>query len=90
MFSCQINDKLKLVLPMTPDAEEISYVVRDNLDELKVWMAFATDNYSIDSARDTGEIRKQSLYRLGCLCNAGGGLKERRAVKRTCLAVRLE
>jgi len=52
MFSYQIDDELKLVLPTVRDAEEIYRAVRENLEELKLWMPWVTDDYSIDSARD--------------------------------------
>ncbi|MDQ6788764.1 MAG: GNAT family N-acetyltransferase [Acidobacteriota bacterium] len=51
MFSFQIEDDLKLVLPTERDAEEIYRVVRENLEELKLWMPWATDDYSLESAR---------------------------------------
>ncbi len=52
MFSYRIDENLKLVLPIERSAEEIYHVVRENLEELKLWMPWATDDYSIDSARD--------------------------------------
>ena len=50
-FSYQIDDELKLVLPTERNAEELFAVVRENLDELKLWMPWATDDYSIESTR---------------------------------------
>ncbi|MBA3632612.1 MAG: GNAT family N-acetyltransferase [Acidobacteria bacterium] len=58
MFSYQIDDELKLALPTERDAEEIYAVVRENLEQLKLWMPWATDDYSIESAR---EFIKSSL-----------------------------
>jgi ribosomal-protein-serine acetyltransferase len=52
MFSFRIDDRLKLVLPTERDAEEIYIVVRENLEELKFWMPWVTDDYSIETARD--------------------------------------
>lgn len=52
MFSFQIDDDLKLVLPTERDAAELCAVVRENLAELKLWMPWATDDYSINSARE--------------------------------------
>lgn len=52
MFSFQIDDELKLVLPIERDAEEIYTVVRENLEQLKLWMPWADDDYSVDSARE--------------------------------------
>jgi ribosomal-protein-serine acetyltransferase len=52
MFSFRIDDELKLVLPTERDAEEIYIAVRENLEELKLWMPWVTDEYSIETARD--------------------------------------
>jgi ribosomal-protein-serine acetyltransferase len=52
MFSYRIDDELKLVLPSERNAEEIYRAVRENLEELKLWMPWVTDDYSIESARD--------------------------------------
>jgi ribosomal-protein-serine acetyltransferase len=52
MFSYRIDNELKLVLPTERNAKEIYAVVRENLEELKLWMPWVTDDYSIDSARD--------------------------------------
>ncbi|MEQ1605841.1 MAG: GNAT family protein [Pyrinomonadaceae bacterium] len=51
MFSCRVDDNIELRLPQTRDVEEITAVVRDNLDRLKPWMPWATDDYSAESAR---------------------------------------
>jgi ribosomal-protein-serine acetyltransferase len=51
MFSYQVEENLKLTLPQARDAEEIAEVVRANLDILKPWMPWATDDYSIESAQ---------------------------------------
>jgi ribosomal-protein-serine acetyltransferase len=61
MFSYQIDENLKLILPQMHNAEELFAVVRENLDELKTWMPWATDDYSIDSAR---EFIKRNLRNL--------------------------
>lgn len=37
---------------MHQHAEEIAAVVRENLDRLKLWMPWATDDYSIETARE--------------------------------------
>ena len=52
MFSYQIDENLKLVLPQEHHAEEITRVVRENLEELKLWMPWAKDDYSVESARE--------------------------------------
>lgn len=52
MFSFQIDNELKLVLPVERDAAELYRAVRENLDELKMWMPWATDDYSLESARE--------------------------------------
>ena len=51
MFSCQIDENLKLTLPQPRHAAEITAVVRANLNRLRPWMPWATEAYSIDSAR---------------------------------------
>ncbi|MBA3785604.1 MAG: GNAT family N-acetyltransferase [Acidobacteria bacterium] len=52
MFSYQIDENLKLVLPTERNAEEIYAVVRENLEELKLWMPWVSDDYSIETARN--------------------------------------
>lgn len=52
MFSFQIQDDLKLVLPTERDAAELCRVVRSNLEDLKLWMPWANDDYSVESARE--------------------------------------
>jgi len=52
MFSYQIDNELKLILPTERNAEEIYAVVRENLEELKLWMPWVADDYSIELARD--------------------------------------
>lgn len=52
MFSYDIDENLKLILPLPQHAEEITAVVRENLDQLKLWTPWATDDYSIDTARE--------------------------------------
>jgi ribosomal-protein-serine acetyltransferase len=52
MFSYRIDENLKLTLPTECDVEEIYAVVRENLEQLKLWMPWATNDYSIDSARE--------------------------------------
>ena len=52
MFSFQIDENLKLVLLQERHAEELTKVVRENLEQLKLWMPWATDDYSADSARE--------------------------------------
>ncbi len=59
MFSCQIDNELKLALPTERDAGEIYAAVRENLEELKLWMPWVTDDYSIETARDF--IRKNLI-----------------------------
>jgi ribosomal-protein-serine acetyltransferase len=61
MFGYQIDENLKLILPLPHHAEELTAVVLDNLDRLKLWMPWATDDYSIDSAR---EFIKRNLKTL--------------------------
>ncbi len=52
MFSYQIDENLKLILSQQNHAEEITEVVQENLEQLKLWMPWATDAYSIESARE--------------------------------------
>lgn len=52
MFSYQIDEHLKLILPQPRHAEEITKVVLANIEQLKLWMPWATDDYSSSSARD--------------------------------------
>ncbi len=52
MFSYQIDENLKLILSQQNHAEEITKVVQKNLEQLKLWMPWATEAYSIDSARE--------------------------------------
>ena len=52
MFSYQIDENLKLILSQPHQAEEITMVVRENLEQLKLWMPWAKDDYSIDSAHE--------------------------------------
>jgi len=51
MFSYQIDENLKLMLSQQHQAEVITKVVLENLEQLKLWMPWAKDDYSIDSAR---------------------------------------
>ena len=52
MFSHQIDENLKLVLPLRQHAEEIASVVRENLEQLQKWVPWATDDYSVATARE--------------------------------------
>ena len=51
MFTYQIDEELKLLLPQPQHAEELLILVRENLDILKPWMPWATDNYSLENSR---------------------------------------
>src|SRR5215210_3721154 len=62
MFYFEVDENIKLVLPQPHHAEEITVVVRENLEQLKLWMPWATDDYSIDSAR---EYMKNTLKEFG-------------------------
>ncbi len=50
MFSCKIDDHLRLELPDIRDTEETVRIVRKNLKHLKPWMPWAVDNYSEEHA----------------------------------------
>lgn len=52
MFERPIDEQLKLILPLAHHTEELTALVRANLVHLQKWMPWATDDYSIDSARD--------------------------------------
>jgi ribosomal-protein-serine acetyltransferase len=52
MFSHEIDKDLKLSLPELHRAEEITAVVRANLNHLQPWMPWAVDDYSVDSAKE--------------------------------------
>ena len=65
MFSYQIDNNLKLILSQQNHAEEITRVVRENLEQLKLWMPWATDSYSIDSAREFIKFNLNEFARNG-------------------------
>ena len=65
MFSYQIDDNLKLILSQQNHAEEITRVVRGNFEQLKLWMPWATDSYSIDSAREFIKYNLNEFARNG-------------------------
>ena len=50
MFYCEIDENLRLILPHKQHAAELLALVRANLDELKPWMPWASDDYSETSA----------------------------------------
>lgn len=52
MFSHEIDKNLKLSLPELWRADEITSVVRSNLEHLQPWMPWAVDDYSVDSAKE--------------------------------------
>ena len=52
MFDYQIDENLKLILPQPHHAAELTKVLRENLEHLKLWMVFATDDFSIEKARE--------------------------------------
>ncbi|HEY0428622.1 MAG TPA: GNAT family protein [Pyrinomonadaceae bacterium] len=52
MFSYQVDKNLKLVLPQPQHAEDITAVVRENLEQLQRWVPWATADYSVETARE--------------------------------------
>jgi ribosomal-protein-serine acetyltransferase len=62
VFSYQVDENLKLVLPLPQHAEEIAAAVRENLAHLQMWMPWATDDYSVESAL---EYIKRTLKEFG-------------------------
>lgn len=61
MFEFQVDENIKLVLPLPHHAAEIARVVRENLEHLKPWLPWATDDYSLESARDYIKNNLQEL-----------------------------
>ena len=47
----QVDENICLTLPMPHDAPEIARLVGENLEHLKIWMPWAKDDYSLESAR---------------------------------------
>ena len=52
MFSLRVDENLDLILPQNRHAEEITAAVLKNLEQLKFWMPWVTDDYSIETALD--------------------------------------
>ena len=74
MFSHQVDENLKLILSQPHHAEEITEVVRENLDQLKLWMPWARDDYSIDSAQEfikfnLGEFARNGSFSASIIFN---------------------
>jgi ribosomal-protein-serine acetyltransferase len=65
MFSYRIDKNLKLILSQQNQAEEITEVVRENLAQLKLWMPWATDSYSIESARQFIDLNLNEFAKNG-------------------------
>ncbi len=51
MFAFTIDDDIVLTLPQMHHAEELTAVVRDNLDRLRPWMPWAVEDYSLEHAK---------------------------------------
>ena len=52
MFSFKVDENLALALPQHHMAEELTVVVRENLERLKPWMPWAVDDYSTEMANE--------------------------------------
>jgi ribosomal-protein-serine acetyltransferase len=52
MFSHRIDEGLELTLPEPAMAEEIAAVVRANIDHLRPWVPWATEDYNAESAAE--------------------------------------
>lgn len=65
MFSYRIDENLKLILPQEHHTEELTKVVRENLEQLKPWMPWATDAYSEESAREFIRFNLSEFARNG-------------------------
>lgn len=61
MFSHKVDDETELRLPLPHHAAELYGVVLENLDELKLWMPWATDDYSLASTQDYVKRNLQDL-----------------------------
>ena len=59
MFSIPVDESLKLALPELHMAEELTALVRNNLERLNPWMPWAVDDYSVDMAK---EFIERSLH----------------------------
>lgn len=51
MFSCIIDEGLRLELPEMQQAEELAALVQKNLAHLQPWMPWAVDDYSVGHAK---------------------------------------
>ncbi|HMJ09259.1 MAG TPA: GNAT family protein [Pyrinomonadaceae bacterium] len=65
MLSVQIDENITLELPQPHHAEEVAAVVRENLERLKIWMPWAVDDYSVESARFFIQNNLKSLSENG-------------------------
>ena len=73
MIPCTVDDHISLRTIVPDDAEVVAAVVISNLDRLKPWMPWATDDYSVDTTRwfiergmetskSTGEFAAGMMY----------------------------
>jgi ribosomal-protein-serine acetyltransferase len=51
MFKFSVEENLSIALPEYGMAEELTRLVLNNLDRLKLWMPWADDNYSLEMCR---------------------------------------
>lgn len=65
MFSYKLDDEINLRLPILRDAEELHRVVKENIEELKIWMPWATDEYDLESAKTFINFNLTALAETG-------------------------
>lgn len=65
MFSYSIDENLKLILLQERHAEKVTEVVRENLEQLRPWLPWATDSYSVETARDFIKVNLSEFARNG-------------------------
>lgn len=65
MFEYKIDENLKLILPQPHHAEELTKVARENLEQLKPWMVWATDDFSVDKAQKFIEFNLKQFDEKG-------------------------
>ncbi len=59
MFSKTVDENLELRLVSERYAEELNSLIHNNLEHISQWMPWATENYSVDSAKEFIKAGKQ-------------------------------
>lgn len=65
MFSYQVDENLKLVLPMPHHAGELAAVVRANHEEFGRWLPWASEDYSVETAAEFIGLNLKRLAEKG-------------------------